>query len=111
MTEKAQKYLYDILNAIELIELFSEGVDHFNAYRADLKTKSAIERQVAIIGEAVTHFKKQETEVVLSNMPQIIAVRNRLIHAYDHVEDQVIWKIVEQHLAPLKLEVQKALEL
>jgi uncharacterized protein with HEPN domain len=74
-----------------------------------LKTKSAIERQVAIIGEAVTHFKKQETEVVLSNMPQIIAVRNRLIHAYDHVEDQVIWKIVEQHLAPLKLEVQKAL--
>jgi uncharacterized protein with HEPN domain len=111
MTERAQKYLHDILNAIELVELFSEGIDNFNAYQTDLKTKSAIERQVAIIGEAVTHFKKQETEVVLSNMPQIIAVRNRLIHAYDHVEDQVIWKIVERHLAPLKLEVQNALTL
>jgi uncharacterized protein with HEPN domain len=64
MTERAQKYLHDILNAIELIELFSQGIDTFNAYRADLKTKSAVERQVAIIGEAVTHFKKQETEVV-----------------------------------------------
>jgi uncharacterized protein with HEPN domain len=67
MTEKAQKYLYDILNAIELVELFAEGIDNFNAYRTDLKTKSAIERQVAIIGEAVTHFKKQETEVVLKS--------------------------------------------
>jgi uncharacterized protein with HEPN domain len=111
MTEKAQKYLYDILNAIELIELFSQGIDHFNAYRADLKTKSAIERQVAIIGEAVTHFKKQETEVVLSNMPQIIAVRNRLIHAYDKVDDIVIWAIVDEHLSHLKLEVQNALAL
>jgi uncharacterized protein with HEPN domain len=48
MTEKAQKYLNDILNAIELIELFSEEIDNFNAYRADLKTKSAVERQIAI---------------------------------------------------------------
>jgi uncharacterized protein with HEPN domain len=109
MTERAQKYLYDILNAIELIELFSEGIDNFNAYRTDLKTKSAVERQIAIIGEAVTHFKKHETVVVLNNMPQIISVRNRLIHAYDKVEDKVIWMIVDEHLAPLKLEVQKAL--
>jgi uncharacterized protein with HEPN domain len=44
-------------------------------------------------------------------MPQIISVRNRLIHAYDKVEDKVIWMIVDEHLAPLKLEVQQALAL
>ncbi|MEN9613044.1 MAG: hypothetical protein RLZZ628_3858, partial [Bacteroidota bacterium] len=69
MTERAQKYLYDILNAIELIELFSQGIDHFDAYQADLKSKNAIERQLGIIGEAVTQFKKHETVFELSYMP------------------------------------------
>ncbi|MEN9612513.1 MAG: hypothetical protein RLZZ628_3327 [Bacteroidota bacterium] len=111
MTERAQKYLYDILNAIELIELFSQGIEDFDAYQADLKSKNAIERQLGIIGEAVTQFKKHETVFELSYMPQMISVRNRLIHAYDNIDDSVIWKIVEQHLAPLKLEVQQALAL
>jgi uncharacterized protein with HEPN domain len=58
MTEKAKKYLADILNAIELIELFSQGIENYETYRGDLKSKNAIERQLGIIGEAVTQFKK-----------------------------------------------------
>jgi uncharacterized protein with HEPN domain len=69
MTERAQKYLHDILNAIELIELFSEGIPDFNTYQADLKSKNAIERQLGILGEAVTQFKKHETVFELSYMP------------------------------------------
>jgi uncharacterized protein with HEPN domain len=109
MTEKAKKYLADILNAIELIELFSQGIENYEAYRTDLKSKNAIERQLGIIGEAVTQFKKHETAFELSHMPQMISVRNRLIHAYDSIDDSVIWTIVERHLSSLQLEVQKAL--
>jgi uncharacterized protein with HEPN domain len=109
MTEKAKKYLTDILYAVEKIELYTQGIVDFEGYDADSKTKSAVERQIAIIGEAVTQFKKHESVFALSFTPQMIAVRNRLIHAYDNIDDPIIWNIVEHHLSPLKLEVQNAL--
>lgn len=53
MTEKAKKYLSDILLAIELIEKFTESITVFDEYASDLKTQSAVERQLGIVGEAV----------------------------------------------------------
>ena len=53
MTEQGKKYLFDILRAIELIEEFTETTATFNEYSLDLKTQSAVERQLGIIGEAV----------------------------------------------------------
>jgi uncharacterized protein with HEPN domain len=50
MTEKIKKYLFDILMAIDLVEEFTEGIEDFNNYQNDLKTQSAVERQLAIIG-------------------------------------------------------------
>jgi len=44
MTERAKKYLFDILLSIEAIEEFLTGFD-FIKYKDDLKTKSAVERQ------------------------------------------------------------------
>lgn len=53
MTEKSTKYLSDILMAIALIEEFTIGITDFNVYDTDRKTQSAVERQLAIIGEAL----------------------------------------------------------
>lgn len=48
--EKSKKYLSDILMAIDLIEKFTVDVNEFNLYDTDLKTQSAVERQLMIIG-------------------------------------------------------------
>ena len=53
MTEQGKKYLSDILRAIELIEKFTATTETFIDYSADLKTQSAVERQLGIIGEVV----------------------------------------------------------
>ena len=50
MTEKSKKYLSDILMAIDLIEKFTVDITNVNIYQNDLKTQSAVERQLAIIG-------------------------------------------------------------
>jgi uncharacterized protein with HEPN domain len=50
MTEKAKKYLSDILYAIDLIEVFVKDTPTFEDYISDLKTQSAVERQLSIIG-------------------------------------------------------------
>lgn len=58
MTAPSEKYLSDMLHAIGLIEQFMEGCDSFEAYRRDWKTKSAVERQLEILGEAANALRK-----------------------------------------------------
>ena len=46
----------------------------------------------------------------LSNSRKIVDTRNRIIHGYDTVSDDIIWSIVIRHLPVLKMEVSKFLE-
>ena len=109
MTEKSEKYLSDILIAIDLIEEFLLGID-FISYEKDRKTQSAVERQFSIIGEALNQFKKIETSITIENDKQIVAFRNRLVHAYDSLDNSIIWAIVHRNLKPLKVEIENLLE-
>jgi len=105
MTDRSKKLLSDINQAILLINLFLEGIDDFSDYAADLKTKSAVERQLGIIGDALNKYI-QEGNLPLKYAQQIIAFRNRLIHAYDSIDDSIIWVTVYNHLPALKTEIE-----
>jgi uncharacterized protein with HEPN domain len=103
--EKGLKYLSDIIHAIELIEDFTASISNYNEYVSDLKTQSAVERQLGIIGEAVNKFDAINPEFSLENSKKIVGFRNRLIHAYDAVDSSMIWAIIKRHLPPLKEEI------
>ncbi|HOH99067.1 MAG TPA: DUF86 domain-containing protein [Bacteroidales bacterium] len=105
MMDQSRKFLSDILRAIELIEQFSSSTITFQAYQADIKTQSAIERQLSILGEAVNMFDKMEPENTLVNARKIVGFRNRLIHAYDAIDPAVVWTIIQKYLPLLKAEV------
>lgn len=105
MTDKGLKYLSDIIQAIDLIEDFTKSVSSYNDYVNDLKTQSAVERQLGIIGEAVNKFDMIHPEISLENARRIVGFRNRLIHAYDAVDSSMIWAIIKKHLTPLKEEI------
>ncbi|WP_373060405.1 DUF86 domain-containing protein [Zunongwangia sp. H14] len=106
MTEKGKKYLSDILLAINLIENFIADTPNFNLYQNDLKTQSAVERQLAIIGEALNKLKQIESDLSIQNDKQIIGFRNRLVHAYDSIDNAIVWVIVKRHLLELKKEIE-----
>ena len=105
MTEKSEKFLSDILMSIELIEEFILGFD-FNSYDIDRKTQSAVERQLAIIGEALNQFRKLEPNISIENDTQIVAFRNRLIHAYDSLDNSIVWVIINRYTNMLKTEIE-----
>ena len=105
MTEKSQKYLSDILHSIELIEEFTKSIKTFSQYENDLKTQSAVERHLGIIGEAVNKYDHLNPDDSLLNARKIVGFRNRLIHAYDAIDPSMIWAIIKQYLQPLKEEV------
>ena len=105
MKDQSKKYLSDILRSIELIEQFTNNILEFTDYQSDLKTRSAVERQLGIIGEAVNKFNKSEAEFALENSGKIIGFRNRIIHSYDDIDQTIVWAILKNHLQLLKDEV------
>ena len=105
MTDKSLKYLSDILMAIKLIEDFTKEIEDYKAYDQDRKTQSAVEWQLAVIGEALNHIRKIEPAIEIENDKQIIAFRNRLIHAYDSIDNSIVWVIINRHLSILKAEI------
>ena len=110
MTMKEKKYLSDMMRAISLIESFTANTRSYMEYTVDLKTQSAVERQLAIIGEALNQYDKQPERISLNNTRKIVGFRNRIIHAYDSLDDTLVWPIVVNHLPALKSEVKTLLE-
>ena len=104
MTDRSKKFLSDIQQSIRLINDFTDSIVEFSNYQADLKTKSAVERQLGIIGDAVNNYVR-EGNPPLNYAPQIVAFRNRLIHAYDSIDDSIVWVTIQNHLPKLKTEV------
>ena len=84
------KYLWDIDESIRHIEIFTGELTGFSDYENDLLVKRAVERELEIIGEAMSRVLKENSEIKISNSRKIVDVRNRIIHGYDSVSDDVI---------------------
>jgi uncharacterized protein with HEPN domain len=111
MQPEIRAYLFDILKAIDEIDSFFDGmIKEFLTFVRDTKTKRAVERNLEIIGEAANRAYRIDREISLPNIREIIATRNRIIHGYDDVSDQIIWSIVVDYLPDLKIAVKRLLE-
>lgn len=110
MDNELKTWLYDILQSIDEIDSYYDNKPRiFKEYISDIKTKRAIERNLEIIGEAVNRILKKDNKFKLSNAAKIIGTRNRIIHGYDNISDDLIWSIVINHLPKLKEEVVRLL--
>ena len=45
--------------------------------------------------------------ISLSNARKIVDTRNRIIHGYDTVSDEIIWNIATHHFPVLKVEIEQ----
>ena len=110
MDKEIQVWLFDILNSILEIESFVDFEEtNFQDYSSDVKTKRAVERNLEIIGEAVNRISKKDENLEITKKRKIISVRNRIIHGYDQVSDELIWSIITQYLPVLEKEVRQYL--
>jgi uncharacterized protein with HEPN domain len=106
MDRELKTYLADILASIERIDSFFTGKPMvYEDYLADWKLRLAVERSIEIIGEAVNRILRIEPDIPISHAKAIVGTRNRIIHAYDAISDDIIWSIVVNHLPKLKEEV------
>jgi len=103
-------WLQDINRSIEEIYSFLPEKRDFFEFKNDLKTKKAVERNLEIIGEALNRVLKKEPNIPITDSRKIVDTRNRIIHSYDSVTEDVIWLISIKYLPILKKEVEALLK-
>ena len=71
----------------------------------------ALTRLIEIIGESANRVSK-DTQSKHSEIPwpQIVSMRNRIIHAYDDVDFDVLWDTIELDLPPLIEQLQEIIK-
>ena len=109
MDIEIKKYLFDIKESIDSIEKYLGDKRDFKVYVADKMMRRAIEREFEIIGEAMGRIEKLDSTLNISSKRQIISMRNRVIHGYDKIDNEIIWGTIVRHLPTLKIEIQDLL--
>ena len=101
--------LLDVAEAARLVLAFVQGMTK-DAFLDDLKTQSAVLHQLMIMGEAVKRlsrqFRAQNPETPWS---LIAGMRDHLIHAYDAVDLDEIWKTATSDVPDLLARIEPLL--
>jgi len=100
-----KQYFIDILDSIEKIEMFIEGLS-YDSFLNDVKTQFAVVRALEIIGEASNKIPAD----IKDKYPEIpwrvmIGMRHILIHDYFSVDIEVVWKTASIDIPPLKKKI------
>ena len=110
MENEIKTWLADIKQAIREINQFLPDKEHFANFQKDLKTRRAVERNIEIIGEALNRVLKKHPDIPITHVRAIVDTRNRIIHGYDTVSEEILWAIVVRDLDVLEKEVAKLLD-
>ena len=109
MKLEIKKFLYDIKESIESIESYLGEKRDFNIYNANKMLRRAVEREFEIIGEAMNRIEKIDSSINISSKKQIVSMRNRVIHGYDKIDNEIVWGTIVRHLPKLKEEIEQLL--
>ena len=110
MRRDPEKYLHDIADSCRFLVKFTEGRSLDN-YRQDRGFRSAVERELQIIGEAVMMLKKLNPQLSdkISESNRVIHFRHVLVHGYDILDYDLVWNVIENKLPILLREVETLL--
>ena len=103
-------FLTDMLEAIEKIERYTQGLTLEELWENDL-VADAVVRNLEIIGEAARHVPEEFRERYPGiNWRQVVGLRNVVIHEYFDVDLEIVWTIVQERLPELKRVVHQMLK-
>lgn len=90
----------------EIQAIINRAEGNFDNFKDDFLLKRAAERELEIIGEAVNQLLKIQPSLKITGARNIISLRNFIIHAYDAVDDELIWAILQKDIPLLKKEIE-----
>lgn len=108
MKKRDDIYIAQIQERIALIKSYLKGVSQRRFRSSDLH-KSAVIRELEVIGEAA-RLVSSETKQKFPSIPwpQMVGMRNRLIHEYFSVDDSIVWEVAHTQLPGLEKDFAQA---
>lgn len=102
MSERLPKHLDDALYAARLALQFLTGRS-LNDYEANELLRSAVERQVEIVGEACRRALTDTPDLRerIPDAAKAVAMRNRVVHGYDTLDHALVFRTVTASFPPL----------
>jgi uncharacterized protein with HEPN domain len=103
-------FLKDILDSIQRIESYIEGI-HYESFSSNQMMFDAVIRNLEVIGEA----SRNMPEEIRNKYPEIpwrkmIALRNILIHEYFGIDESIVWEVIKTNLPQLKPDIVRVLQ-
>ena len=99
-------YLLHILDAIDRIEQYVQGLDRAT-FDENLLVQDGVIRQLMVIGEAVKllsdDLRAKHTDIPWSRMARM---RDRLVHHYFGIDMETVWLSIQDDLPVLKTEIE-----
>ncbi len=106
-----EAYLCDIADSCRAIVEFVRGRD-LSDYEHNRMLRRAVERELSIVGEAMSQATRHFPDLEASIGParQIVGFRNRIIHEYAELDTEVVWAIVQNEVPKLLERAESLLE-
>jgi len=107
VTREWRFYIDDMVGFGEKVLAYTAGMDQ-QAFVANALVYDATIRNLELIGEAATHVP-EAVRLAHPEVPwrQVVATRNRLIHAYLGIDNDTLWSIVETDVPALIPELRR----
>lgn len=102
MRPEAKKFLWDARTAATRVAAFV-AEKNLESYLGDDLLRSAVERQLEIVGEACNQVSRvdAETGARIPELARLVAFRNVLVHGYADVDHRLVWDLVQTKLPQL----------
>jgi len=111
MNLESKKWLRDIADACAAVGRFTAG-KKFSDYKSNEMLRSAVERKLSIIGEPFNQLEAADASVTQTfpEIRKIIGMRNRIVHGYDKIDEELFWDVAQNRLPKLETKVEKLLK-
>ena len=107
MPPESAKYLYDMLKAVRGVE---EAAASTPTHSPKL-VQSAVRWNLVVIGEALSQLRRRDPQLAerVTDHVNIVGLRNRLVHRYGMIDDDLVAKLIEEKSPELKAELEALL--
>jgi uncharacterized protein with HEPN domain len=111
MKREYQDFIKDIIDSVQDIEQFI-GEMSYDEFIRDKKTLNAVIRSIEIMGEAAKSIPASIQEKNASvPWKKMSGMRDRLIHGYFGIDNEILWKTIKEDLPPLLPIIKKLFEI
>lgn len=106
MDKDIEKYLYDVLESIHIIEIYTQNIKDSSTFFKNMLIQDAVLRRLSIIGDALWKANKIDASINITNIRKIISFSHILIHDYNKIEMPAVWITLTRNLTVLKEEIE-----